>query len=214
MLRTVTRGAASHVLASAARARIGCAGGAWAAAALAAAAPLRPTAALAHCAAAAGGSARRLVSTSAAPASGSAAPASVTSAAAGRPPQAADAAAGSGAAPSVLLPTAKAVERLRQLAAKSGNPRLMLRIAVYEGGCHGMEYKFQLEQGDAPLEPDDTVIDAGVGARFVLDAVTVEKMRGSTVDFLQDLQGEMFAVVHNPLAVAACGCGSSFSPTA
>lgn len=77
-----------------------------------------------------------------------------------------------------------------------------------------MEYKFKLEQDESSLEPDDTVIEVESGARFVLDAVTVEKMRGSTVDYLQDLQGEMFAVVHNPLASAACGCGSSFSPKA
>lgn len=115
---------------------------------------------------------------------------------------------------SILQPTAKAAERLRFLATKSGNARLMLRIAVYEGGCHGMEYKFKLEQDEATLEPDDTIIEAGGGARFVLDSVTVEKMRGSTIDYLQDLQGEMFAVVHNPLASAACGCGSSFSPKA
>lgn len=118
-----------------------------------------------------------------------------------------------GAAP-ILSPTAKAIERLRFLATKAGNSRLMLRVAVYEGGCHGMEYKFKLEHDDSALEPDDTVIEVGEGARFVLDAVTVEKMRGSTVDYLQDLQGEMFAVVHNPLASAACGCGSSFSPKA
>jgi len=37
-------------------------------------------------------------------------------------------------------------------------------------------------------------------------------MRGSTLDYLTDLQGELFAVTFNPLAAASCGCGSSFSP--
>jgi len=112
----------------------------------------------------------------------------------------------------LLIVTRKASERIRQLADKAGNnTSTMLRVTVYEGGCHGMEYKFKIERGAEAVEEDDTVVEFD-GAKIVMDSVTVEKMRGSTLDYLTDLQGELFAVTFNPLAAASCGCGSSFSP--
>ena len=38
----------------------------------------------------------------------------------------------------------------------------------------------------------------------------MEQMSGSVLDYVTSLQGEMFAVIDNPRAAAACGCGTSF----
>jgi iron-sulfur cluster assembly accessory protein len=44
----------------------------------------------------------------------------------------------------------------------------------------------------------------------VVDPVSLEMMRGSELDFVDDLMGQAFKV-KNPNAVASCGCGVSFS---
>lgn len=48
------------------------------------------------------------------------------------------------------------------------------------------------------------------GAVILVDPVSLEYMKGSEVDFVDDLMGQSFKV-KNPNAVASCGCGVSFT---
>ncbi len=82
----------------------------------------------------------------------------------------------------------------------------MLRVSVEGGGCSGFQYKFDLVQdrGD-----DDMVIEKA-GATVLIDSVSLGFLDGSEIDFVDDLIGASFQV-KNPNAVAACGCGTSFS---
>lgn len=48
------------------------------------------------------------------------------------------------------------------------------------------------------------------GGRVVVDKESLEFVRGSTVDFEQELIRSAFVVINNPRAVAGCGCGTSF----
>ena len=61
---------------------------------------------------------------------------------------------------------------------------------------------------------DDVVADDvradGDGASLVVDPVSLDLVRGSTVDFVQSLGGSSFQVT-NPNAAAGCGCGASFA---
>ena len=82
----------------------------------------------------------------------------------------------------------------------------MLRVSVEGGGCSGFQYKFDLVSGKAE---DDLVLQKA-GATVVIDPVSVEYMQGSEIDFVDDLMGAAFKI-KNPLATAACGCGTSFS---
>ena len=82
----------------------------------------------------------------------------------------------------------------------------MLRVSVEGGGCSGFQYKFDLVSGKAE---DDLVLQKA-GAPVVIDPVSVEYMQGSEIDFVDDLMGAAFKI-KNPLATAACGCGTSFS---
>ena len=43
----------------------------------------------------------------------------------------------------------------------------------------------------------------------IVDEVSIEYLRGSTVDYVEDIMGNGFKV-DNPNAAASCGCGSSF----
>lgn len=101
--------------------------------------------------------------------------------------------------------TSAAAKRIAEIIATETNAKL-LRLSVEGGGCTGFQYKFDLV---SETEPDDTVIEKD-GARVVIDAVSLPFVAGSELDFVDELIGASFKV-KNPNAVAACGCGTSFS---
>jgi iron-sulfur cluster assembly accessory protein len=82
-----------------------------------------------------------------------------------------------------------------------------LRVSVVGGGCSGFQYRYDLVRD--PPASDDIVLSRD-GARVLIDAISLDYMGGSEIDFVDDLIGQSFQV-RNPHAVAACGCGTSFS---
>ena len=101
--------------------------------------------------------------------------------------------------------TESAAKRVAAIASRQSKPAI-LRLAVDGGGCAGFTYKFEL--ADAP-EAGDTVAETG-GVMLVVDPTSLDLVRGSAVDFVEDLGGAAFRVT-NPNAASGCGCGSSFS---
>lgn len=81
-----------------------------------------------------------------------------------------------------------------------------LRVAVLAGGCSGFQYRFEL---DGSVQPDDLIIEKA-GARVLVDAVSLDLLAGSELDYTDALMGSHFAV-RNPNATSACGCGTSFA---
>lgn len=103
--------------------------------------------------------------------------------------------------------TDRAAARIAEIVAESkAAADTALRIAVLAGGCSGFQYKFEL---DTQTQPDDLVIRQGP-ARVVVDAVSLDLLAGSELDYTDELIGSHFAV-KNPNAKSACGCGTSFS---
>ena len=101
--------------------------------------------------------------------------------------------------------TERAAKRISEIAA--GDPATPhLRVSVEGGGCSGFQYKFDLVSGKAA---DDLVLERA-GATVLIDPVSVEYMKGSEIDFVDDLLGAAFKIT-NPKAVSSCGCGTSFS---
>ena len=98
-----------------------------------------------------------------------------------------------------------AAARVAVIAGKQGKPAI-LRLSVEGGGCSGFQYKFGL--ADSP-EGDDLVIEQG-GVRLLVDAVSLDLLTGSEVDYVESLGGAAFKVT-NPNAASGCGCGSSFA---
>ncbi len=82
-----------------------------------------------------------------------------------------------------------------------------LRVSVEGGGCSGFQYRYDLVQDDPAA---DDVVLARDGAKVLIDAVSLDYMGGSEIDFVDDLMGQSFQI-KNPHAVASCGCGTSFS---
>lgn len=101
--------------------------------------------------------------------------------------------------------TERAAARIAQIAA--GEPKTpLLRVSVDGGGCSGFQYKFDLVSEQAA---DDLVLERA-GATVLIDPVSVGYMKGSEIDFVDDLMGASFKI-SNPVATASCGCGTSFS---
>ena len=101
--------------------------------------------------------------------------------------------------------TSSAAQRVAAIAARQGKPAI-LRLWVEGGGCSGFQYRFGLAEG---VESDDTIVETD-GVKLVIDSVSLDLVRGSAVDFVDNLGGASFKV-ENPNAQAGCGCGSSFS---
>ncbi|MBW3098114.1 iron-sulfur cluster insertion protein ErpA [Pseudohoeflea coraliihabitans] len=101
--------------------------------------------------------------------------------------------------------TESAARRIAQILA-SEEGKTALRVSVEGGGCSGFSYKFDL--AEAPVG-DDVVLERDA-ARVIIDQMSLLYMGGSEIDFVDDLMGQSFQI-RNPNAVAACGCGTSFS---
>ena len=99
-----------------------------------------------------------------------------------------------------------AARRIAHLMTKETAPGLFLRVAVLGGGCSGFQYSFAFD--DAQAE-DDTVIEKN-GAKVVIDSTSLDLLKGSEIDFVEDMVGAAFAI-RNPNATSNCGCGNSFS---
>jgi iron-sulfur cluster insertion protein len=102
--------------------------------------------------------------------------------------------------------TESAVEKILDLLLEENNPNLKLRTFVQGGGCSGFQYGFTF---DEEQNEDDFVITKQ-GMTLLIDAMSMQYLQGSTVDYKEDLSGSSFTI-KNPNAQTTCGCGSSFS---
>ena len=101
--------------------------------------------------------------------------------------------------------TPYAAARVAAIAAKQGKPAI-LRLSVDGGGCSGFQYRFGLSDA---ADTDDAVAECD-GVRLVVDSVSLDLVRGASVDYVESLGGAAFKVA-NPIAQSGCGCGSSFA---
>ncbi len=101
--------------------------------------------------------------------------------------------------------TENAARRIAWIAERQSRPAI-LRLAVDGGGCAGFTYRFELA---SEPESDDEVAEMN-GVKLVVDPISLDLVRGSAVDFVEDMGGSAFKVL-NPNAQSGCGCGSSFS---
>ena len=102
--------------------------------------------------------------------------------------------------------TSGAAQKVSSLLAKQGRPKGVLRVAVMGGGCSGLQYKMDLQDGPANR---DILVETG-GVKVVVDPKSALYVSGSELDYVEALQGGGFKV-KNPNAASSCSCGESFS---
>ncbi len=108
--------------------------------------------------------------------------------------------------PQLMSLTEAAAERLRALAAESGQGIEGVRIGVKNGGCAGMEYTMTYAQKRGPH--DEVIEDKGV--KLLIDPTAVMFLLGTEMDYQSDRMRSGF-VFNNPNQTSSCGCGESVS---
>ena len=102
--------------------------------------------------------------------------------------------------------TASAARKVNSLLARQGRLSGVLRVAVVGGGCSGLQYKMDLQDGPANR---DILVETN-GIKVVVDPKSALYVTGSELDYVDALEGGGFKV-KNPNAASSCSCGESFT---
>ncbi len=105
-----------------------------------------------------------------------------------------------------LIFTDSAASKVKALLDEEENQNQNLRVYITGGGCAGFSYGFNFDEN---IQEDDTQIE-NQGVKLLIDAMSIQYLEGSEIDYVEGLEGSRF-VVNNPNATTTCGCGSSFS---
>jgi len=82
---------------------------------------------------------------------------------------------------------------------------LALRLRVVGGGCAGFSYDLYFDE-KTEMDKEYTIHNI----RVVVDQMSLMYLMGTTIDYVEGLQGAGFKF-NNPNVSATCGCGSSFA---
>ena len=114
--------------------------------------------------------------------------------------------------PTITLSPA-ASEAVRNILTERNLEGYALRVYVAGGGCCGVSFGMALDNN---IRDVDTVLEAN-GVQVVVDEVSIDYLRGATIDFVNDpVRGAGFAV-DSPSTKShshgeeACACGGSCS---
>jgi iron-sulfur cluster assembly protein/iron-sulfur cluster insertion protein len=104
-----------------------------------------------------------------------------------------------------LTLTPRAAAEVADMLTKPENAGKNFRVFVEQGGCSGMQYGMVFDES---REGDIVSVQGGV--TVVVDAISVQYLRGTVVDFSDALTAGGFKIT-NPNAKESCGCGKSFN---
>lgn len=106
--------------------------------------------------------------------------------------------------------TDRAARRIKEIRdEKHVSDDAKLRVGVVSGGCSGLTYELDFENGEVnESEKDQLFEDKGI--KLVIDMRSFLYLSGTQLDYTEGLQGEGFHF-HNPNASRTCSCGESFS---
>jgi iron-sulfur cluster assembly accessory protein len=106
--------------------------------------------------------------------------------------------------PSITI-SPRAAKRIVELVS-ADRAASLFRVSVEGGGCSGFQYRFELANETA----DDDILIERDGATVAIDPVSADFVKGSEIDFVDELIGAQFNI-NNPNAPASCGSGTTFS---
>ena len=101
--------------------------------------------------------------------------------------------------------TPAGARKASELLAQQNKQDTAIRVFVKSGGCSGYSYGMAIDEksleGDRMFEVE--------GVRLVVDQASWPLLKGSEIDYVENMMGGGFNVV-NPNATSSCGCGHSF----
>ena len=89
----------------------------------------------------------------------------------------------------------RAAEEIRGLLERQGKADAALRVFVSGGGCSGLNYGMAI---DDSIEEGDFIFNA-YGVKVVVDPLSINYLRGASVDYVEDMMGGGFKI-DNPNA--------------
>jgi len=101
--------------------------------------------------------------------------------------------------------TETAAGAIRSAIGATPTPIAGLRVTAAAGGCSGYQYQMGLVEN---ADPEDLICESQ-GLQIFTDPDSAGRLAGTTIDFVQNLEGAGFSF-NNPQAKSTCGCGKSF----
>jgi len=105
----------------------------------------------------------------------------------------------------ILTLTPRAAAEVKDILKQPENAGKCFRVFVEQGGCSGMQYGMVFDE-----QRDGDFVSEQEGVTVVVDGISVQFLRGTVVNFSDDLTAGGFKII-NPNAKESCGCGKSFN---
>ena len=102
--------------------------------------------------------------------------------------------------------TMLAVEKLKGVIEEQGEETGSLRVIAMPAETGGVQYMLTMEKES---QTDDTVLVVD-GVNFLMDSDSAPFLEEATIDYVENLGGQVGFVINNPMFASAggCGCGS------
>lgn len=96
-----------------------------------------------------------------------------------------------------------AIEKLKEVLQEQGEEG-SLRVIAMPAETGGLQYMLTMEKES---QSDDTVMDVE-GVKFLMDSDSAPFLEEATIDYVENLGGQVGFVINNPMFASGGGCGS------
>ncbi len=100
--------------------------------------------------------------------------------------------------------TELAIEKLKEVMDEQGEGGSSLRVIAMPAESGGVQYMLTMENES---QADDTELNVS-GVKFLMDSDSAPFLEEATIDFVENLGGQVGFVINNPMYASAGGCGS------
>ena len=100
--------------------------------------------------------------------------------------------------------TELAIEKLKGVMEEQGEGESSLRVIAMPAESGGVQYMLTMENES---QADDTELNVR-GVKFLMDSDSAPFLEEATIDFVENLGGQVGFVINNPMFASAGGCGS------